>query len=116
MQRFIERQDVNQLTAICAASDEMAIGAVRCLYDNGLRVPDDLSVIGFDDLSVAQMMLPSLTTVAQPFVTIGEEVVRCLLQIIDSNGQFNPSGTYYLPHTIVERESVRTIAGTVSRV
>jgi LacI family transcriptional regulator len=109
MRKLLERQEENRLTAIFAASDEMAIGAMRCLYDNGLRVPDDISVVGFDDLSVARMVMPSLTTVAQPFVTIGEQVVRCLLQMIHSRGEYSPTGTYYLPHTLVERESVRAI-------
>jgi LacI family transcriptional regulator len=109
MRKLLESHLVKPLTAVVAASDEMAIGAMRCLYDNGFHVPADISVVGFDDLGIAKMMIPSLTTVAQPFVTIGEEVTMCLLKIIDSKGHYNPSGTYYLPHKLVERESVRTV-------
>ncbi len=109
MNKLLERQDVNQLTAVCAASDEMAIGAMRCLHDHGLKVPDDFSVVGFDDLSIARMVTPALTTIAQPFAAIGERVVQVLLQTIRADGSQPLSGTYYLPHQLVERESVTTI-------
>lgn len=109
MRKLLERQGTNHLTAVCTASDEMAIGAMRCLYDNGLRVPEDISVVGFDDLSIARMVMPGLTTVAQPFAEIGEQVVRCLLEMIRSKHTYQPSGTYYLPHRLVERETVRNL-------
>lgn len=109
MQRLLERQHENQLTAICAASDEMALGAMRCLYDMGLHVPEDMSVVGFDDLTVARMTIPSLTTVAQPFAEIGAQAVQSLLQMIQHPEAPKPSGLYYLPHRLVERESVRSL-------
>lgn len=109
MRKLLERQGSNGLTAICTASDEMAIGAMRCLYDNGLRVPEDISIVGFDDLSISRMVAPGLTTVAQPFAEIGEQVVRCLLDMIHSKHSYHPSGTYYLPHRLVERETVRNL-------
>lgn len=108
MRRLLQRQDDNHLTAICAASDEMAIGAIRCLHDHGLKVPDDLSVFGFDDLGLAHMTVPALTTIAQPFAEIGERAVHQLVQMIRDD-TVHASGTYYLPHRIVERESVRAI-------
>ena len=107
MQRLLRRQAENRLTAVFAASDEMAIGAIRCLHDNGLRVPEDLSVMGFDDLSVAHMVVPGLTTVAQPFAEIGERAVDQLLQMRSAEG-VHAGATEYLPHRIVERESVQT--------
>ena len=109
MRKLLLRQSENRLTAICASSDEMAIGVMRCLYDNGLRVPEDISVVGFDDLSISRMVIPALTTVAQPFAEIGAQVVRCVLDMIHSNGAYQPSGTYYLPHKLVERETVRNL-------
>jgi LacI family transcriptional regulator len=110
MQRLLVRQDNLQLTAVVAASDEMAIGAMRCLYDRGFQVPNDISVIGFDDLRVASMVTPRLTTVAQPFGEIGAQAVQHLMQLIDRpEVQKSRQGVYYLPHQIVERESVRTI-------
>ncbi|WDL95532.1 LacI family DNA-binding transcriptional regulator [Alicyclobacillus sp. ALC3] len=109
MRRLLEHQDQNQLTAVCAASDEMAIGAIRCLHDHGLKVPDDFSVMGFDDLGVAHMTVPALTTIAQPFAEIGERAVQQLVQMI-ADDTIHASGTYYLPHRIVERESVRALS------
>lgn len=108
MQRLLSRQGKQRLTAICTASDEMAIGAMRCLYDNGLRVPDDISIVGFDDLRAARMVIPALTTVAQPFSEIGKQAVTTLLRMVQHPEEARPSGVYFLPHRIVERESVRT--------
>ena len=109
MQKLLERQSVNQLTAVCAASDEMALGAMRCLYDMGLHVPDDMSIVGFDDLTMARMTIPALTTVAQPFAEIGAQAVHSLLGMIQHPKEPKPTGVYYLPHRMVERESVRSL-------
>lgn len=111
MNRLLRSQSQNRLTGICAASDEMAIGAMQCLYDNGLRVPDDISLIGFDDLIISRMVRPALTTVEQPFAEIGASAVRCLLDMLQSQDQRWPMGIYYLPHRIVERDTVRSLRG-----
>jgi LacI family xylobiose transport system transcriptional regulator len=66
-------------TAILAMSDAMAIGAMRAVREVGLRVPDDVSIVGFDDVDVAQFTDPPLTTVHQPIRRKGEEAVRLLL-------------------------------------
>ncbi len=65
-------------TAIFAASDDMAIGAIRALHEAGLRIPHDVSVVGFDDLPSAQWMEPGLTTVRQPLELMGVTAVRML--------------------------------------
>lgn len=67
-------------TAIACASDHMAMIVVRLASQQGLKVPDDLSVTGFDDVTVATLYNPPLTTVAQPFEEIGRVAVRHLLQ------------------------------------
>ena len=66
-------------TAVLAMSDAMAIGALRAARDLGLRVPDDLSIVGYDDVDVAQYTDPPLTTVHQPIRRKGMEAVRLLL-------------------------------------
>ncbi len=66
-------------TAVLAMSDAMAIGALRAARDLGLRVPADLSIVGFDDVEAAQFTDPPLTTVHQPIRQKGEEAVRLLL-------------------------------------
>lgn len=76
-------------TAVLAMSDAMAIGVIRAADERGLRVPEDLSVIGFDDVDVAAFVNPPLTTVHQPVRRKGEEAVRLLLAAIErrANGR-----------------------------
>ena len=70
-------------TAILAMSDVMAIGAMRAIRELGLRVPDDISVVGFDDIDLAPHVDPPLTTVHQPIRRKGEEAVRLLLSVVE---------------------------------
>jgi alanine racemase len=69
-------------TAVLAMSDAIAIGAIRGLRDRGLSVPNDVSVVGFDDIELAQTTDPPLTTVHQPIRGKGEEAARLLLAVI----------------------------------
>lgn len=68
-------------TAIFAANDEMAAAVCFAANSLGLRVPDDLSVVGFDDVAIATTMWPPLTTVAQPYAQMASESVRLLTQV-----------------------------------
>jgi alanine racemase len=77
-------------TAVLAMSDAMAIGAMRAVRDLGLRVPDDVSVVGFDDIDLAPYVDPPLTTVHQPIRQKGEEAVRRLLTIIERTDEDEP--------------------------
>ncbi len=70
-------------TAILAMSDAIAIGALAAAGSLGLRVPDDLSVVGFDDIDIAALTNPPLTTVHQPIRSKGEAAMRLLLAILD---------------------------------
>ena len=72
----------NPPTAIMCANDSMAIGAISELSRKGLRVPDDISVVGFDDISVASQIIPPLTTVAAPIQEIAELSVSMLNSLI----------------------------------
>jgi LacI family transcriptional regulator len=108
MQKLIEHRDETHITAVMAASDEMAIGAMRCIFDNGLRVPDDISVMGYDDVVIADMVTPKLTTVAQPFEQIARDAVEFLVDVRNGDHRRVNGGTRYLPHRIVERESVKS--------
>ena len=67
-------------TALFCHSDVMAIGALSQARKMGIRVPDDLSIIGFDDIRLAQYVDPPLTTVAQPRYQIGREAMLLLLE------------------------------------
>ena len=75
-------RDGHRPTAVLAMSDAMAIGAMRAIRDLGLLIPDDISVVGFDDVDLAQHVDPPLTTVNQPIRSKGEEAVRVLLDEI----------------------------------
>ena len=78
-------------TAVFAATDHMAVGCVKALWDNGLRVPEDISVIGFDNLSITGYSTPPITTVNQPRYEMGRlaakkicQVLACLLYTSDA--------------------------------
>ncbi|MEF2277247.1 substrate-binding domain-containing protein [Deinococcus sp. YIM 134068] len=95
------------LTAIFASSDELALGVMSAAYARGLRVPDDLSVMGFDDLPLAEMSLPPLTTVRQPLYGMGRRAATMLLDHIQDIKKLE--GHAVFPTTIVERRSVRRL-------
>ncbi len=71
-------------TAIFASSDEMAIGTLEAARDRGLRVPEELSIVGFDDIPQASLTYPKLTTVRQPLADIGRLAVRIVLNYIET--------------------------------
>ena len=70
-------------TGVLAMSDAMAIGVLRAARELGLRVPEDVSVVGFDDIDIAQHTNPPLTTVHQPIRRKGESAVRLLLSVVE---------------------------------
>src|SRR5258707_2994339 len=90
-------------TAIIWLNDEMAMGAVETAKRRGLRVPLDVSIVGFDDIRFARCIDPPLTTVAQPMRAIGEGTVGLLLAILESDAKAPESVT--LPHTLTIRSS-----------
>jgi LacI family transcriptional regulator len=71
-------------TAIFAANDQMAFGARLALHRNGIRVPDDVSLVGFDDQPAAAYTTPPLTTVRQPTHTIGRSAARAVIQLLEA--------------------------------
>ncbi|MEE1759794.1 MULTISPECIES: LacI family DNA-binding transcriptional regulator [unclassified Streptomyces] len=76
-----ENRDV---TAVFAANDDMAIGLIRALAEAGRRVPEDVSVVGFDDIPVAAYVTPPLTTVRQPFDAVAQEGLKRLVHAIEN--------------------------------
>jgi LacI family transcriptional regulator, galactose operon repressor len=75
-------------TAVFATNDIVAVGAWRTLLEAGVRVPQDISIIGFDDIELGRFLIPPLTTVAQPSREIGEKAVELLLQRINEKERF----------------------------
>ena len=84
-------------------SDAIAIGAIRALRDHGLSIPHDVSVVGFDDIELAQTTDPPLTTVHQPIRGKGEEAARLLLAVIAGTGE--PPGHRRLATELIVRAS-----------
>lgn len=93
-----------RFTALFAFNDISAIGAVRAFRDAGLRVPEDVSVVGFDDIQAAAYLTPRLTTVRQPLREMGEMAAKQLLMRI-SNGRAKAPPLISLAPELVVRES-----------
>jgi len=94
-----ERRD---FTAIVAGSDIMAIGILRALTEHGLHVPADISLIGFDDITLCEYTTPQLTTVRQDREALGRGAVQRLIDLIDGTEEVSP---LILPTQLVVRKS-----------
>jgi DNA-binding LacI/PurR family transcriptional regulator len=90
------------VTAVFVANDQMALGLLRALREHGRRVPEDVSVVGFDDLPEAEYFDPALTTVRQDFAELGRRVMEVLERVLD--GEEQPS-VDLVPTTLVVRSS-----------
>jgi len=90
-------------TAVFAQNDQMAIGAIRALREAGRRVPQDVSVVGYDDIPAAEYVDPPLTTIRQPMRDVGAMAARLLIQAIESPG--TPLGEVLLKTELVCRDS-----------
>lgn len=90
-------------TAIFAANDEMAFGAMRAVHEAGLSVPNDVSIVGFDDLFLSEAFLPALTTVSQPKLEVGQAAMKVLLDLV--SGKPADLTPVVLPTSLTVRES-----------
>jgi LacI family repressor for deo operon, udp, cdd, tsx, nupC, and nupG len=90
-------------TALFCANDEMALGAITAVKSRGLRVPEDISIVGFDDIRFARYCDPPLTTIAQPMGDIGREAMNMLIEIL--TGTDVPARKRILPTQLVVRGS-----------
>ncbi|QFZ72630.1 LacI family DNA-binding transcriptional regulator [Streptomyces fagopyri] len=95
--------DERECTAVFAANDQMALGLLRALHERGLRIPEDVSVIGFDDIPEAGSFLPPLTTVHQDFAEVGRLCVEGVLRRMHLDG--TEHGTTLVPTELVVRGS-----------
>ena len=95
----------NPPTAIFCVSDEIAIGAIDWLREIGYKIPEDISVIGFDDIVLAKVFRPRLTTVHQPIEEIGKNATQLLLKLMEHTELQNEQ--ILLPYKIIKRESCK---------
>jgi len=107
MERLLTQ--VPDITAVFACNDLMAMGAITALRSRGLRVPDDISMIGFDDIPYAVTTWPPLTTIAQPVEKIGTRAVSLLLERVAEPAAH--SRREVLMPVLVERESCAPLRG-----
>ncbi|MGO4275605.1 substrate-binding domain-containing protein, partial [Paenibacillus sp. TAF58] len=90
--------------AIFAVSDDMAVGAMNCIHDHKLRVPEDISVIGFDGSQLTELVRPQLSSMEQPIQDMGKVTVDTLLDLITGDAE-TPKEDIILKHKLVVRNS-----------
>ena len=96
------------VTAVFCANDEVAIGLIRAMHERGRRVPDDVSVVGFDGLALGEYCFPPLTTVRQDFRRAGEEMVRLVLEQVAA-GADGGARQILIPTELVVRGSTAAL-------
>ena len=98
-----------EITAVFCTNDEMAVGAVKACWDANLRVPEDISIIGFDDIPYGRYLHPALTTVRQPLTEFGYRAVKYLDELLKNQRAGLPCET--LDTKLIVRDSVMNITG-----
>jgi LacI family transcriptional regulator len=107
MMKLLELSNGEQPTAVFCSNDDMAVGAIKAVVESGMRVPEDMSVVGFDDNIFARYTNPALTTVKRPIVRISEEGAGRLLSLIETKSAIKES--VFLHTELVIRDSVKNI-------
>jgi LacI family transcriptional regulator len=100
-------------TAVFAAGDEMAVGAMQAAIDAGLEIARDISIVGYDDIELASIVRPSLTTVSQDYLAIGAAAVTLLTQIID--GELDTPQPVHVPGQLLVRDSAGPVRAAQRR-
>jgi DNA-binding LacI/PurR family transcriptional regulator len=100
-------------TALFAYNDISAIGSIRAFQEAGLRVPEDISVVGFDDILLALHNNPSLTTVRQPLEKMGEIAARTLLDRIEEREEWVPEIAIE-PEFVVRNSTARALTSAAA--
>jgi LacI family transcriptional regulator len=109
MQRILGRSDARRPTAVIAYNDMVAIGAMDAIKQQGLVIPGDMSIVGFDDISLSAEVMPPLTTVQVPKELMGRLAVETLFQTIMGKSDFTRK--ILLPTRLVTRESTAAPKG-----
>lgn len=103
LRALLERKE--PFTAVFCGNDLIAMGAIHALTEAGLRVPEDVGVVGYDDIQLARLLKPSLTTVRQPIRQISKELIELLLSAIDSGEERLLPKKIVVPNELIIRES-----------
>jgi len=103
-ERILDKVHTGAVTAVFATNDLMALGVVRRLEESGLRVPEDISVVGFDDIAAASISNPRLTTIRQNPAELGRLAAAALIDSLESREPLSP-GQQLLDVSLIERDS-----------
>ena len=95
-----------QVDAVFASNDTIAIGAMQAIRENDLRIPEDISIIGFDDISFSKLLNPPLTTIRQPVYEMGSMAAEILLKKIGEKNQQKKVCRYVIEGELIIRDSV----------
>jgi len=95
-------------TAVFCSNDYIALGTMKGAREAGLTLPDDLSIVGFDDMQTASYMVPALTTIRQPAYEMGQRAAKILLQLIEKKSKPVQD---MMDSTLIVRESTTTVPG-----
>jgi len=106
--RKIYEENIQLPTAVMACSDLMAIGAMRYLDDTNIKVPDTISIMGFDDIELSSYVKPGLSTVRISYFEEGALAAQVLFSMIEQVMP-KPVETQYIPHQIIRRQSVKDL-------
>ncbi|MGY1550645.1 LacI family DNA-binding transcriptional regulator [Microbacterium sp. A588] len=108
---FAAAARMTEATAVFSANDQMALGLIRALAEQGRQVPEDVSVIGFDDVPDAANYRPPLTTIRQDFAALATEAVARLVAEIEGKGAGSPASmpATLVPATLIDRASTRAV-------
>ncbi len=98
---------VKGITAIVASADIMAANIMTCLRERGVSIPEDISVVGFDDITLSRVVYPPLTTIHQNMDLKGSLAVEMMLETLEN--KIPKKSNIILPVSLIERESVRTL-------
>jgi len=106
MGKLIERN--TNMTVVACCNDLMAIGAMEKLKDEGINVPEEISLVGFDNIDMTRVVTPKLTTIDQPSYEMGRESARMIIDMIEGKSKETPDYKIFKSSLII-RESVRKI-------
>lgn len=100
-------KESSEFTAVVCSSDEIAIGIMNSFTDNGIKVPDDVSVVGYGNIREGKFVRPQLTSIGEPYYDVGAVGMRMLIKTI--KGDKTQQGLMELPFTIEKRNSVKIL-------
>jgi len=100
-------------TAIFAGNDVVAYGAIQAIKDRGLQIPEELSIVGFDDDSLSRYLNPPLTTMRNPAASLGAQAASLIIQLLAGGG--GPALSRLVPTSLAVRESTRPVGEAVRK-